>query len=416
MNNSHDNLIIKILISGIRNLPNTRRIQKINKGLCPNIMSYLMNRYDDIDKDCKLSEIIYRIYFNQEKRNYCLICGNKTKFDIKGYKFHGHPYLYSTYCCVSCCQKSVLTQNKIKKTCLERYGVTNGGASKQAQDKIKKTCLERYGVTNNMLLNSFKEQREKTWKNKYGTDHPLKSDIIKDKIKNTCLSKYGSTWTSNNEISIKKQKHTNLIKYGVTSYLLLDSFKEQREKTWKNKYSTDHPLKSDIIKDKIKNTCLERYGVDSPLKLLEVRQKIFHTNIQKGRSSKKEEILYEELLKYFDRSDIYRQYKNEKYPYFCDFYIKSIDTYIEYQGTWLHGTHPYNEKNQIDINTLSFMLKKSNNSNYYKSAIKCWTIRDVQKRNLAINNKIRYIEIFSLNNIDFIEIKSKLKNKYIVYL
>ena len=76
--NNHDKLIIKILISGPRNLPNTRRIQKINKGLCPNIMSYLRNRYYDIDENCKLSEIIYRIYFKQEKRNYCLVCGNKT--------------------------------------------------------------------------------------------------------------------------------------------------------------------------------------------------------------------------------------------------------------------------------------------------------------------------------------------------
>jgi hypothetical protein len=31
---------------------------------------------------------------------------------------------------------------------LKKYGVTNGGASKQAQDKIKKHMLEKYGVIN----------------------------------------------------------------------------------------------------------------------------------------------------------------------------------------------------------------------------------------------------------------------------
>lgn len=38
------------------------------------------------------------------------------------------------------------------------------------------------------------------------------------------------------------------------------------------------------------------------------------------------------------------------------------------------------------------------------------------KRNKAKESNIRYIEIFSLDNINFDEIKNNLKNKHIIYL
>ena len=38
---------------------------------------------------------------------------------------------------------------------------------------------------------------------------------------------------------------------------------------------------------------------------------------------------------------------------------------------------------------------KSKNSPYYLDAIKTWTIRDVNKRKIAKENKLNYLEIFS---------------------
>ena len=415
---NHDKLIIKILISGPRHLPNTRRIQKINKGLCPNIMTYLRNRYTDIHKNCKLSEIIYRIYFGQEKRNYCKTCGKETNFDIKGYKFYGHPYLYANFCCNKCAQNNEITKEKLRQTCLKRYGVINGGASKEAKEKIRQTNLKKRGVTNNMLLNSFKEQRKKTWKKKYGVDHPLKCKEIQNKIVETCLIKYNSTWTSNNDISKLKRHQTNTNKYGVEENLSSSEIKEKIKETFKRKYNCDsigQLAQSNKFKEIRKETLLLKYSVDNPLKIPSIREKLFHSNIQKGRCSKKENELYNILLAHFNKNDIIRQYKDViRYPYFCDFYIKSIDTYIEYQGTWLHGKHPYNEKDINDFNLVKFW--KSKDSNYYNQGIKCWTIRDREKRTKAIQSNIRYVEIFSIENVDFNEIKNNLKNKYIVYL
>lgn len=91
------------------------------------------------------------------------------------------------------------------------------------------------------------------------------------------------------------------------------------------------------------------------------------------------------LLKYFDKNDIDRQHKEQRYPYWCDFYIKSIDTFIEYQGTWLHGFHPYDENNLEDVKQIEYWVSKK--SNYYNQAIRTWTSTDVQKE-IKQNNLI----------------------------
>ena len=52
---------------------------------------------------------------------------------------------------------------------------------------------------------------------------------------------------------------------------------------------------------------------------------------------------------------------------------------------------------------------KSKNSGYYQNAINTWTIRDVNKRNIAKQNNLNYLEIFSKD----LNIVIKLFNEYI---
>ena len=88
------------------------------------------------------------------------------------------------------------------------------------------------------------------------------------------------------------------------------------------------------------------------------------------------------------------QYKSEKYPFNCDFYIPSLDLYIEFQGHWTHGNRPY--KNTEGDNTIVNRWKeKAKKSKFYKNAIETWTIRDPKKRNMAIENNLNWIEFFT---------------------
>lgn len=61
------------------------------------------------------------------------------------------------------------------------------------KEKIKQTCLDKYGV-----------------------DNPLKCQTVKDKMKKTCIEKYGVEYSSQCKEVIDKVKETNISRYGVT--------------------------------------------------------------------------------------------------------------------------------------------------------------------------------------------------------
>lgn len=91
---------------------------------------------------------------------------------------------------------------------------------------------------------------------------------------------------------------------------------------------------------------------------------------------------------------IYQYYDKIRYPFKCDFYIKSEDLFIEVNGNWTHGSHPFNPNNGEDIKKKNEWIKKSKNSKYYKNAVYTWTDLDVRKINLAKNNKLNFIAIY----------------------
>lgn len=114
--------------------------------------------------------------------------------------------------------------------------------------------------------------------------------------------------------------------------------------------------------------------------------------------TKAEKEVYEKLLTHFSKGDIIPQYfDKERYPFKCDFYIKSADLFIEVNGNWTHGPHPFNKNNEEDIKTLNEWTEKSKTSKYYKNAVYVWTDLDVRKLNTAKENKLNFIAIY--NNI-----------------
>ena len=107
--------------------------------------------------------------------------------------------------------------------------------------------------------------------------------------------------------------------------------------------------------------------------------------------------------------DLIYQYKDkERYPFKCDFYIPSLDLFIEYNGYWTHGLHPFNPLNKED--NLKLLKWKTKESKQYKTAIKVWTITDPLKRETAIKNNLNFIE-FWYNAFENLEIvKSKIES------
>ncbi len=170
------------------------------------------------------------------------------------------------------------------------------------------------------------------------------------------------------------------------------------------KYSSDE-WKNSIEKGVEKKHGVKNYFMTKEFKELhyelsdEVRAKKYKTHKANHtfNASEKENDAYRLLLQKFDESDILRHHSDERYPFSCDFYIKSIDTFIEYNGTWTHGGHPYDENNEEDLRKVRTW--KSKKSQFYENAVVNWTIRDPEKRRVAKETGIRLLEFWNLGEI-----------------
>ena len=86
------------------------------------------------------------------------------------------------------------------------------------------------------------------------------------------------------------------------------------------------------------------------------------------------------------------QYTSKEYPFHCDFYFPNKKLYLEIQGSWVHGKHPFGSC-EGDDKLLNQYKKK--NSNYYNQVIKIWTQSDPLKRETARKNGLNWVEVFT---------------------
>ena len=391
---THDNLIIKILIKNDKILTNS--IRKINKGKYPNILEYLNSRYND--SDC-ITETIRRIEYKLEERPVCKWCGGHVSFN--GY--HKGSMHYSACCCSSCHAK--YTKNKRFETNIKKYGRKNFGSA----EKVKEYWINHYGVDNPAKTDFVKKKMRETNLKKYGFNCSSKSEIVKEKIKQTCLKRYGVEYTGQIEEAKEKSKKTCLEKYGSEYYI---GSKDRLEKTIefsRQNYNVDWFTKSEEIKNKAKKTMLRRYGVEYSMQIpknkeymsylmssYEMQERRYNTMKRNHtfNSSSTEEELFLYIKSRFPT--VVRQYKDKnRYPYFCDFYIPELDYFIELQGYYTHGKHPFDPNSNEDLQLIEYYKKKYGED---CQSITIWSIKDVEKRDCAKRNHLNFKEVWSLED------------------
>ena len=401
-----------------------------------NILHILYNVYDDLSEKTPVYEIYYRLKNNLKKRPVCIICGKPVKYTS------GH---YAKFCSKECqysdLGKKITKEIKIKSN-LEKYGVEHTSQLKEVTDKrtksradhvneiqqhVRESLYKKYGAYDVMHIPHILQKIKNTNLKKFGVEFPLQqlkkeNSEIYQKISQTCINKFGVDSPLKNKEVREKIKQTNIQKYGVDNLLKNDIIKEKIKQTNIQKYGVDYLFKSNIIKEKIKQTNIQKYGVDNPLKNKEIREKIKQTNIQKygvdnplknkeiwkksqdNRQISSKSKLENNFLNYlklkYESDDIITQYKSKEYPYYCDFYIKSINLYIEIQGHWTHNDHPFDINNLNDQQIMNIWRTKSLSDKYYKNALNTWTIKDVEKRNTAIQNNLNYLEIFGKTDLN----------------
>lgn len=327
----------------------------------------------------KFSQKLYH-FFNMDIDKWnlglCKICGKRCNF-------RNFSIGYLSYCCCKCAGSDKEVKEKNKNTNISLYGEdyakirakksleTKSKFTKEKwneiNDKIKLTKFERYGDEN--FNNNLKQQE--TMNIKYG-GVGFSSDIIMKKYKKTMEEKYNDINYRNN----KKHNETCLDLYGVEHYSQTEEWKE-----------------------KSKKSSFERYGVEFYTQTEECRKKSYQT--KKKNNSFHSSKIEEQLKEYFNNNDIYfiSYHKTDKYPFECDFYLPNYDLYIEINGHWTHGKHPFNPNNKEDVELLEEWKSKSKivdgKKNQYFNGVLVWSQRDPLKRQTAKENNLNYLEIFS---------------------
>ena len=391
---THDSLIIKSLIKDDKILTNS--IRKINNGKYPNILEYLNSRYDD--SDC-MTETIRRIKYKLEERPVCKWCGGHVSFN--GY--HKGSMHYSACCCSSCHAK--YTKDKRFETNIKKYGRKNFGSA----EKVKEYWISHYGVDNPAKTDFVKKKMRETNLRKYGFNCSSKSEIVKEKTKQTCLKRYGVEYAGQIEEAKEKSKKTCLEKYGSEYYIGSKDCLEKTIEFSKQNYNVDWFTKSEEIKNKAKKTMLRRYGVEYSMQIpknkeymsylmssYEMQERRYNTMKRNHtfNSSSTEEEFFLYIKSRFPK--VIRQYKDKnRYPYFCDFYIPELDYFIELQGYYTHGKHPFDPNSNEDLQLIEYYKKKYGED---CQPITIWSIKDVEKRDCAKRNNLNFKEVWSVED------------------
>ena len=215
-------------------------------------------------------------------------------------------------------------QEKVKKTCLYRYGVENTLINleniRYTKELLENICsrdkciidfdkIEKYnretnidficncGITYNKTFRQLYELSygfckkctenrridmvKQTCLDRYGVEYASQSQETKDKSKQTCIEKYGVEYSLQSQEVRNKSKQTCIEKYGVEYASQLQEVKDKSKQTCLDKYGFENPSQSQEIKNKKTKTSLNNYGVEYPIQSQEVKDKSKKTCLDK---------------------------------------------------------------------------------------------------------------------------------------
>lgn len=345
-------------------------------------------------------------------------------------------------------------KEKIKKNNLKKYGVESTNKLPEKIQARLNTCLEKYGRKANSsfgrrwklppkeevydlfinqkftkrelaefynitefkaqdIVNTYglreerkriKKEQEKQLIRKYNFDKNKALHFVKkyqinlDKLKRNYIENPLKTSRSNRyhlELPEKEDLEYLYCEKGFSQTELSQFFGFKMVGNWLHKFKIKQ--NKEQISNSKKGVILRKYGSIENFKKLEYQTKKQNNSFNRSNPEKR---ILQLLLEKFP--DTISQYRSDVYPFNCDFYIPSKDLYIEYQGSWTHGGKPFDKNNPEDLKKLESWKEKSKEINFkgkpkhfYLVTIDVWTIKDPQKRKIAKENNLNYLEFFT---------------------
>ena len=216
--------------------------------------------------------------------------------------------------------------------------------------------------------------------------------------------------------SALKRKQTNLQKYGNTCSAHGIEQELKTKISWQI-YEGGSPLSDPAIRKMSVQTMIKKYGCQYFAQSAEYKQlwldeewrknSIQHQIETKRKNnsfhiSKQEAEAHKILASKYGIENVLTQYESSVYPFRCDFYIKSKDLFIEYQGHQTHGYEPYDPQNPEHWVYSDYL-----ETHGFSSSI--FTIRDPNKLGVAKQNKINLLLIYPKND-SYLVTNGTLKN------
>ena len=371
------------------------------------LFMYLDDKFDDLSFDKNLNEILYRIKNNITENPKCKICGKPAKFKSSNFG-------YSKTCSMTCMgfleHKEKIENNFYEIRKLEKlkerrpelfYDWTK--ISKENDDWILKHFL-RFNQKN--ICPDTNKLENGLW-----VKQPINKDIvnyIKTRFSNSNNIEENLYWLYH---KLDKRPTCKVCGNYVKFNNFVFGYNNTCSHSCKNLYGP--------TREKLINTNLQRYGVKFPLASKEIKEKCYKTiskrilenyyNSPKSEvtpySSRGEHVIFDILKQHYP--DVVQYYRDKRYSsntgycWECDFYVPSLDLFIEYQGYISHGFHPFDKNDPKDIEHLNSLYERLNNKNIkestksiLKSEINCWAYKDILKRNTAKKNNLKYVELF----------------------
>lgn len=291
--------------------------------------------------------------------------------------------------------QSTVVKERYKAAIRREYGVDWALAAPEVRAKRETTMVERHGDAVPMRCDDSRAKAQETARERYGADWAIASDVVQEHIKETCQERFGVDWPMQSS-EVRERMAAGLVaKLGVEHALESDEVKARMVERSREQWGTDWPCQTEAVKAAIQQSCLKKFGVPSPMQAPEVIARGFATKKANGTmsSSSCEDDLYELLCEQFGKDDVDRQHRDaERYPFACDFYVRSLDLFIELNASWTHGGHWFDPNSPNDIVKLEEWADKAKRGHeFYDSAMETWVIRDPRKRDWARSKGINYL-------------------------
>lgn len=318
-------------------------------------------------------------------------------------------YGYKLFCCNHCQVTSKQFKAQRIATWESNYGkgCTSPSKNPLVRKKQEETCLRNLGVRFPMQSKMVVQLSRNSKLDKYGNA----TFVNQEKASKTRRTKYNGKWESFE--ATKSRKQTNNDRYGCDYYVQSMEFREKSEQTSLQSYGCKSPNQAEVVKQNKIKAFQSKYGLmvinagqteqhqnvyKDPQRVAEIQTKLYNSKKRNGsfNTSKPEQRCLKLLQDKFGVDDIAHQYKSKLYPFQCDFYIKSMDLYIELNASWVHFDHFFDPNNLDDVRLANWLKEQAEaGHSYYLGAYNTWTKSDPKKATTAIANNLHYLVFWS---------------------